>query len=196
MGCGARRPFRRRRVKRRRRLTRQQRELRAVQRDRDRQLALLVHQPIQLGQSGHRVGTRQPGRHDRPRGVGVLGDVDRVPSRQQPVGQRRSEVSHASAVELTDDAWSLPAARTKNSLPHMVPLTPYARTLFGSGFDIYPTTLSHRVRDVVRDLGIEDFRLHDLRHQAATGMAALGIRQDIRDRVLNQVTGRRQTVLN
>ena len=47
---------------------------------------------------------------------------------------------------------------------------------------------------MVRDLGIDDFRLHDLRHQAATGMAALGIRQDIRDRVLNQITGRRQTV--
>lgn len=110
------------------------------------------------------------------------------------LGQRRSEVCHASADELADEAWSLPAPRTKNGLPHIVPLTTYARSLFGAGFDIYPTTLSHRVRDVVRSLGIADFRLHDLRHQAATGMAALGIRQDIRDRVLNQVTGRKQTV--
>ncbi len=97
------------------------------------------------------------------------------------LGQRRSEVSYASGAELSPDAWSLPSERTKNSLPHIVPLTPYARSLFGDGFDIYPTTLSHRVRDVVRDLDIKDFHLHDLRHQAATGMAALGIRQEIRD---------------
>lgn len=110
------------------------------------------------------------------------------------LGQRRSEVSYASKSELSPHAWNLPSERTKNSLPHIVPLTPFARSLFGDGFDIYPTTLSHRVRDVVRDLDIEDFRLHDLRHQTATGMAALGVRQDIRDRVLNQVTGRRQMV--
>ena len=110
------------------------------------------------------------------------------------LGQRRSEVCYAGAAELADNAWNIPGPRTKNKLPHMVPLTPYARSLFGDGLDIYPTTLSHRVRDVVRDLSIKDFHLHDLRHQAATGMAALNVRQDIRDRVLNQVTGRRQTV--
>lgn len=120
--------------------------------------------------------------------------VDNAVRLQLLLGQRRTEVCYAGSAELTDDAWNLPAERTKNSLPHIVPLTTYARSLFGNGFDIYPTTLSHRFRDVVRDLGIEDFHLHDLRHQVATGMAALGVRQDIRDRVLNQITGRKQTV--
>lgn len=110
------------------------------------------------------------------------------------LGQRRSEVCYASENELTPDAWSLPGARTKNGLPHIVPLTPYARSLFGNGFSIYPTTLSHRVLELVRELGIADFRLHDLRHQAATGMAALGISREVRERVQNQVTGRKQTV--
>jgi integrase len=110
------------------------------------------------------------------------------------LGQRRSELAYASMTELAADSWNIPSARTKNSLPHIVPLTPYSRSLFGEGFDFYPTTLSHRVRDVVRELKIDDFRLHDLRHQVATGMASLGIRQDIRDRVLNQITGRKQTV--
>ena len=38
------------------------------------------------------------------------------------------------------------------------------------------------------------FDLHDLRHCAATGMAKLGVPSDIRERVLNQVTGRRQSL--
>jgi integrase len=111
------------------------------------------------------------------------------------LGQRRGEVRLASTNELTADAWSLPNTRTKNNgLPHIVPLTPYARSLFGDGFCISAAVLSHRVCDLVRGLGIEDFRLHDLRHQAATGMAALGISREIRERVQNQITGRRQTV--
>ena len=80
-----------------------------------------------------------------------------------------------------------------NGLSHIVPLSPYARSLFGDGFKIYPTTLSHRVFELVRDLGIEDFRLHDLRHQVATGVARLGVPREIRERLQNQVTGRRQT---
>jgi integrase len=110
------------------------------------------------------------------------------------LGQRRSEVCYANESELTTNTWSLPGDRTKNALPHIVPLTPYARSLFGDGFNIYPTTLSHRVLELARELGIDDFRLHDLRHQAATGMAALGISREIRERVQNQITGRRQTV--
>jgi hypothetical protein len=37
-------------------------------------------------------------------------------------------------------------------------------------------------------------RLHDLRHQAATGMAQCGVPLDIRQMVQNQITGRRQTI--
>ena len=113
------------------------------------------------------------------------------------LGQRREEVCYADKSELSVDTWSIPGqltGRTKNKLPHIVPLTPYARKLFHDGFHFYPTTLSHRVRDIVREHGINDFRLHDLRHCAATGMAKLGIPCEIRERVLNQVTGRRQSI--
>ena len=127
-----------------------------------------------------------------------LGDdaTDRALKLLLLLGQRRSEVAKAPAAELRDDTWQIPADRTKNSLAHIVPLTPLARELFGSGFNLYPTTLSHQVRDIVRPLGIENFRLHDLRHCAATGMAELGIPRDIRERVQNQVTGRRQSIGN
>ena len=69
--------------------------------------------------------------------------------------------------ELGEDIWDIPGGlggRTKNKLPPSVPLTPRARLLFGTGFSFYPTTLSHRFRDVVRGLDMPDIRLHDLRH--------------------------------
>ena len=46
----------------------------------------------------------------------------------------------------------------------------------------------------MRGLEMADIRLHDLRHCCATGMAALGIPRDVRERVQNQVTGRRQSI--
>jgi integrase len=114
------------------------------------------------------------------------------------LGQRRDEVGRASPAELEADTWRIPGGmggRTKNKLPHAVPLSSFARELFGSGFNLYPTTLSHRFRDIVRALGFEpNIRLHDLRHCCATGMASLGIPREIRERVQNQVTGRRQSM--
>lgn len=105
------------------------------------------------------------------------------------LGQRREEVSRAAGTELSADLWTIPAERTKNSRTHIVPLTPYARQLFGDGFRIHPSTLTHRVVDITRAHGIDDFRLHDLRHCAATGMARLGVSSELRARVQNQVTG-------
>ena len=102
-----------------------------------------------------------------------------------------------ATAEFQGDAWHIPGGmdgRTKNKLPHVVPLTPLARELFGPGFNFYPTTLSHRFRDIVRALDMADIRLHDLRHCCATGMASLGIPREIRERVQNQVTGRRQSI--
>jgi integrase len=89
------------------------------------------------------------------------------------LGQRRSEVAQASAAELQPAAWHIPATRAKNSLPNVIPLTPFARKLFGSGFSIHPSILSHRFHDIARDFKMRDIRLHDLRHCCATGMAAL-----------------------
>lgn len=123
--------------------------------------------------------------------------IDRALKLLLLLGQRRDEVGRASATELQADAWNIPGGmngRTKNKLPHNVPLSPFARELFGSGFKFYPTTLSHRFRDIARHLGMADVRLHDLRHCCATGMASVGIPREIRERVQNQVTGRRQSI--
>ena len=114
------------------------------------------------------------------------------------LGQRRDEVGRAAVAEFQGGAWHIPGGmdgRTKNKLPHAVPLTPLARELFGMGFNFYPTTLSHRFRDIVRAHDMADIRLHDLRHCCATGMASLGIPREIRERVQNQITGDRKSVV-
>ena len=43
--------------------------------------------------------------------------------------QRRDEVIRMVRGEVKDDLWTLPAARTKNSLEHLVPLVPAARAI-------------------------------------------------------------------
>ena len=56
------------------------------------------------------------------------------------------------------------------------------------------STLSARFADLMRDLKIEGVRLHDLRHTVKTGLAQLGVPENISDRVTNQVSGQRTRV--
>lgn len=125
------------------------------------------------------------------------------------LGQRREEVAGAHVCELSADIWKLPGGltgRTKNKLPHDVPLTPLARSLFCDGIGVHASTLSHRFCDVTRSLGMVEakdapddpdvsrYRLHDLRHTMLTNMARMGISREIRERVVNQVTGQRESM--
>lgn len=126
----------------------------------------------------------------------ALGDkpTDRVVKLLLLLGQRRTEVAQAAGGELAPDVWRINAARTKNGIAHTVPLTPFSRALFGGGFSLERSMPSHRVRAVADKLRFNDFRLHDLRHCVATGMASLGVPMEIRQIVMNQVTGRRQSI--
>ena len=47
-------------------------------------------------------------------------------------GQRRSEVAEMTWAELDGDTWNMPASRTKNGRPHVVPLSRQARDLIAS----------------------------------------------------------------
>ena len=128
-------------------------------------------------------------------------------------GQRRSEVCKSELVELAANAWTSPERRRKNKQPfHIVPLSRIALAEFhaacaeskGSPYvfqarkltpsPMNDTTPSAAFAEMVRTLGIADFRLHDLRHVAATGMASMGVPPDIREMVANQVTGRKRTM--
>jgi integrase len=117
--------------------------------------------------------------------------------------------------ELSDDfsTLRLPAARVKNNKAHVVPLSAQARavlaelprlsndhvfTIIGnvpiSNFGEYKARLdSLMLMEAVKEHGsqatIVDWRLHDLRRSAATGMAGIGIAPHVIEAVLNHATG-------
>ncbi len=110
--------------------------------------------------------------------------------------QRIGEASCIALSELDFNnekpVWNLPGDHSKNGVSHRIPLSPFAVKLIrqadelanGSAY-LFPSRLVHgqaigagdatkamqRARPVL-DLG--DFRVHDLRRTAATGMAELG----------------------
>lgn len=133
-------------------------------------------------------------------------------------GQRLGEISEAAVGELelstADAVWCIPAARTKNGAQHILPLGELARSLFKEALALRPDSehpfvfparrvepqpldgnqISRQCKALFRQIGAGDMRLHDLRHQAATGMAQCGVPLDIRQLVQNQTTGRRQMI--
>jgi integrase len=116
--------------------------------------------------------------------------------------QRREEVAGLrwDELDLKSRSWTLRANRTKSGRLHVVPLSEAAMfgvcsvprvgpLLFGSQAD--PTgdrTFSCWNQAKLRldkASGVSDWRLHDLRRTAATGMARLGISPPVIERVLN-----------
>ena len=93
-----------------------------------------------------------------------------------------------SELDLERAMWSLPAERTKNRLPHLVPLSRQAVELiaaqgrqdgrdyvFGEGEGPYSGWSRAKVR-LDKLCGVKDWTLHDLRRSVVTGMAEeLGI---------------------
>jgi integrase len=125
-------------------------------------------------------------------------------------GQRRDEVGSLRWSEVNFDKAliSLPAARTKNSRPHDVPLSPAALTIlkarprlagrdyvFGSGGSGYRGWSNNKVTlDALIAGKVSPWRLHDLRRTAATRMADLGVQPHIVEAVLNHVSGHKAGV--
>jgi integrase len=131
-------------------------------------------------------------------------------------GCRREEIARISRAEISDDLSMLRMSglRTKNGLPHDVPLPPMARGLLGyvmegadckflfstngrtplSGFSKYKSRLDAAMlinakNEQGSDAVIPPWRLHDLRRTCATGMAGIGIAPHIVEAALNHVSG-------
>ena len=111
-------------------------------------------------------------------------------------GQRRSEIAELrwSEVDFERRALNLPAERTKNKRPHVVPLTPTARTLLEgrprSGDAVFEFTAWAYSKDLLdKRSGVSDWVIHDIRRSVATGMADIGIQPHIIEAVLNHVSG-------
>lgn len=124
-------------------------------------------------------------------------------------GCRANEATGSTWAELDLDAgeWLLPAARSKNKRPHLVPLLPEvvamlrARRETVAGDYVFPGVrkgtahindkhMSEALRYACARLariGLKPFVTHDLRRTVETGMAAAKVPKEYRDRVLNHV---------
>lgn len=129
--------------------------------------------------------------------------------------QRIGEVSGIDLTELDLTAaapmWKIPGARTKNGEPHRVPLSPLAlriigqaRAMAGDSMWLFPnpskdgpvhahaaTRAMERARTKI---GLDDFRVHDLRRTAATRMEELGTPPHVISHVLNHISVSKSTI--
>lgn len=118
--------------------------------------------------------------------------------------QRRGEVSDMrwSEIDFGRNIWTIPAARSKNGQAHDVPLASEviaiirsAPRFLGSDYVFSTTGKSPisgfgRVKDRLNHaVGATDWRTHDLRRTAASGMARLGIAPHVVEKVLNHRSG-------
>lgn len=128
------------------------------------------------------------------------------------LGQRREEVAAMrwSELDLAKRLWRLGGERTKNALPHDVPLPDTAIELltahgrwagrdlvFGEGagpFQGWSNAKSALDKRLQVPGMAAPWRLHDLRRTAATGMANLGVQPHVVEAVLNHVSGHKAGV--
>jgi integrase len=119
-------------------------------------------------------------------------------------GQRRGEVRGMKWTELDFDKklWTLDGSRTKNGRAHVVPLTDMTveiikKTPCLKGCDyVFSTTgktpisgfgkVKQRMDEAI---GVDDWRIHDIRRTVASGMAELGVAPHVIEKVLNHSTG-------
>jgi integrase len=119
-------------------------------------------------------------------------------------GQRRGEVvgMRWSQLDVDQATWTIPADVAKNGRAHEVPLSIRALEIIQHlprfvGSDLLFTTTGvsaisgfGRAKDRLDLLmGAREWRLHDLRRTAASGMARLGVAPHVIEKVLNHVSG-------
>jgi integrase len=117
-------------------------------------------------------------------------------------GQRCGEVVGMKRSEISGDVWTLPKERTKNKQRHEVPLTAQALAVIDEmpvideDF-VFTASKTRRLGKMSRAKDAldeqmqpkEPWVLHDLRRTVASGMAALGIRLPVIEKVLNHKSG-------
>jgi len=112
-------------------------------------------------------------------------------------GARRNEMTELARDEIAADAIELPGARTKNGLPHTIPITPMIRQVL----DALPTIGKFVLNGTDRPFGdhsgakgrvtpaIRPWTLHDLRRSFASGLQRLGVAPHIVELALNHRSG-------
>ena len=122
-------------------------------------------------------------------------------------GQRREEVAGMTWAELAADLsqWTIPAERAKNGKATIIPLaaaasallptTPGKGLVFASAGSGSFSNWSRAKVQLDAAAGVSDWRLHDLRRTAATGLQRLGVRLEVVESLLNHVSGSRRGVV-
>jgi integrase len=117
---------------------------------------------------------------------------------------RRVEVAQARSDELVDDIWTIPVARTKNSVEHQIALGPWGQTLMQSNGEWAfpapkmdgPRSIScwYKARDRVRQRmeqlagrPIERFTPHDFRRTSRSNTKRLKVDFETAEAMLNHV---------
>lgn len=122
-------------------------------------------------------------------------------------GQRRGEVIGMKRSEVEGAWWTIPGERTKNGLPHRVPLTDTALAIIaqaGTGEYLFPSTktensirpdaVTKQLARTCRRLGIDGVGPHDIRRTVGTTLRKLGVSVEDRSHVLNHVSGAKSKV--
>jgi len=122
-------------------------------------------------------------------------------------GQRLNEVAAMTWTELSDDlsTWTIPASRTKNDKINMVPASEPAQKILRatpqSGAFVFPgyrgpfRGFARAKAALDASSGVTEWRLHDLRRTAATGLQRLGVRLETTESILNHVSGSRSGIV-
>jgi integrase len=134
-------------------------------------------------------------------------------------GQRREEIAALRYDEINGDQIEYPKARTKNGVPHFVPLSDAAKAiidrfprdgreyapnlwrakrdgreyLFGSDDRGFRGSPNAKTR-LDKVCGVKDWTLHDLRRTVATRLGDLGVAPHVIEAILNHVSGHKAGV--
>jgi integrase len=119
-------------------------------------------------------------------------------------GQRHGEVVGMRRSEISGDVWVLPPERTKNKRRHEVPLCAQVMAIIeamplitGDEDFVFTSSKTRRLGNFslakvaidTRMKPVTPWVLHDLRRTVASGMARLGIKLPVIEKVLNHASG-------
>jgi integrase len=136
-------------------------------------------------------------------------------------GQRREEVAGVTWDEIALDysVWTIPAARAKNGIAHIVPLSVPMRALIAANEadtsrGLHAREAGEREQTLVfpgrvgpfngfgkskaaldEASGVKEWRLHDLRRTMATGLQKLGVRLEVTEATLGHLSGSRAGIV-
>lgn len=119
-------------------------------------------------------------------------------------GQRRSEIGSLKWDYISGDTITLPSELTKNNRPHTFPIGEWAQEVISTipkrniTSYLFPpwgdrdkpfSNWSNPKETFNKQCPLEPWTLHDLRRTFSTNMAALGVRQEVTEKLLNHVSG-------